>query len=189
MKSISAFIFVLAAGVPCAQAASAVPGVGNFEKVNDHVYRGAQPTGQGFQSLAKLGIQTVIDLRESGDARSVSEWKAVEAAGMQYISIPMKGYQTPSDQSIAGVLTVLENTTTGPVFVHCRRGADRTGAVIACYRIEHDHWTNERALAEARSMGMSWLQLSIQHYVQTYKPRADIGAAVLAILAPMPVAQ
>jgi protein-tyrosine phosphatase len=66
---------------------------------------------------------------------------------------------------------MLEDSSTGPVFVHCRRGADRTGAVVACYRIEHDHWKNERALAEARSLGMRWFGKAIQSYVLNYQPR------------------
>jgi len=183
-----AIVAFLAAGLPiAASAASAVPGVGNFEKVNDHVYRGAQPTDQGFQNLAKLGIRTVIDLQEFGDARSLGEQKSVRAAGMQYISVPMKGMETPDSESVARVLAVLENTTTGPVFVHCHRGADRTGGIIACYRIEHDHWTNDRALSEARSMGMSWYQLAIQRFVQNYKPKIDTAAtSELASIVPPP---
>jgi protein tyrosine phosphatase (PTP) superfamily phosphohydrolase (DUF442 family) len=155
-----------------------VPGVGNFQKVNDHVYRGSQPTDLGFHNLAKLGIQTVIDLQESDSTRAVSEAKSVKSSGMQYISVPMKGMQTPSNESVTKVLDILENGATGPVFVHCHRGADRTGGVIACYRIEHDHWTSENALSEARSMGMSWFQLAIQHYVQGYQPR--VASTVLA---------
>lgn len=138
--------------------------------MDDHVYRGAQPTDQGFLNLAKLGIATVIDLREPGD-RSKTEERFVKAAGMQYISVPMNGMETPSDASIAKVLTVLEDATAGPVFVHCQRGADRTGGVIACYRVEHDHWQNERAVSEARSLGMSWYQRAIQRYVLSFKPR------------------
>ena len=99
---------------------------------------------------------------------------------MQYVSVPMKGMETPSTESVTRVLSLLEDSTTGPVFVHCRRGADRTGGVIACYRIEHDHWSNSHALAEARSMGMSWFELAIQHYVLSYQPRIDNAATGLA---------
>jgi tyrosine-protein phosphatase SIW14 len=163
--------FFAASALPIMAVASSGPsGVGNFEKVDDHVYRGAQPTEMGFQNLAKLGIQTVVDLQEGG-ARSLAEEKIVEAAGMRYLSVPMKGLEAPSNESVAKVLAVLEDAVTGPVFVHCHRGADRTGGVIACYRIEHDHWKNDRALAEAKSMGMSWFEKAIQHYVETYRPK------------------
>jgi len=174
---------VFAVALPfAATAGTSVAGVGNFQKLNEHVYRGAQPTEQGFQNLSKLGIQMIVDLQEVGDARAVDEAKWVKAAGMQYVSVPMKGMETPSDENVAKVLALLENTSTGPVFVHCHRGADRTGGVIACYRIQHDHWDNTKALAEARSMGMSWYQLAIQHYVRDYKPK--ISNEVLATVAP-----
>ena len=65
-------------------AATTVDGVGNFQRVDDHVYRGAQPTPEGFSNLNKLGIKLVIDLREPGD-RSAYENKIVTSAGMKYI--------------------------------------------------------------------------------------------------------
>lgn len=174
-------IVLFAAGLPLiASSGSSVPGVGNFEKVNDLVYRGAQPTEEGFQNLAKLGIHTVLDLQEAGTARAISEQREVKAAGMEYISVPMSGMQKPSNESVAKVLAILEGGNNGPVFVHCHRGADRTGGVIACYRIEHDHWTNQKALSEARSMGMSWYQLAIQHYVQNYTPKSSTSVASIA---------
>ena len=179
-------IVLFAAGLPlAATAGSTVPGVGNFEKVNDLVYRGAQPTDQGFQSLAKLGVHIVIDLQESGSARAIGEEKAVKAAGMQYINVPMEGMQTPSNESVSKVLAVLESGTNGPVFVHCHRGADRTGGIIACYRIEHDHWTNQKALSEARSMGMSWYQVAIQHYVEKYSPKSPTAPEVASMATPV----
>src|SRR5436190_22120189 len=105
-----------------ALAATEVPGVGNFHQVNSQVYRGAQPTTEGFTNLAHLGITTVIDLREPGD-RSTEESKIVQAAGMRYISVPMKGMSAPSPADVAKVLNILNDSAAGPVFVHCRRGA------------------------------------------------------------------
>jgi tyrosine-protein phosphatase SIW14 len=169
-------IFLAAALATTAFAGPVVQGVGNFQKVDDHVYRGAQPTDEGFRNLAKLGIKTVVDLRTRSD-RSLIEEKAVTAAGMHYIGVPMRGTETPPNESVHKVLALLEDATTGPVFVHCHRGADRTGVVIACYRIEHDHWTKDRALVEARSLGLSWLKRAFQRYVLSYRPRIlGIGA-------------
>src|SRR5579871_387947 len=113
-------------------------GVPNFHQVDQHVYRGAQPLDAGWASLAKLGVKTVIDLREQGEHPWQAEQKAVEAAGMRYVSVPLRGMEAPPDHEITEVLTMLESSSDGPVFVHCRRGKDRTGTVIACYRIEHD---------------------------------------------------
>lgn len=173
-----AAIFVTAAFSSALFAAPVVEGVGNFQRVDDHVYRGAQPTREGFSNLNKLGIKVVVDLREPGD-RSVLENKIVSAAGMKYISVPMNGMATPKSESVQKVLALLEDNSTGPVFVHCKRGADRTGGVIACYRIEHNGWKNARALVEARSLGMSWFQKAIQSYVLKYQPRTLDAAALL----------
>jgi uncharacterized protein (TIGR01244 family) len=143
-------------------------GVPNFQKVNDAVYRGAQPTDEGFKALAGLGIKTVIDLREIAEHSQADEEKAVKANGMRYVSVPMKGMSSPTAEQVSSVLAYLNDENSGPVFVHCRRGADRTGTVIACYRIAHDHWQNDKALSEARSLGMSWFERAMQHYVQAF---------------------
>jgi protein tyrosine/serine phosphatase len=166
--------------VPAASIAASLnaPGVPNFHQVSDRVYRGAQPTDEGFASLSKLGIRTVIDLRELGEHSQADEKKIVEAGGMRYVSIPMKGMSTPTNDQVSRVIALFEDSSAGPVFVHCKRGADRTGAVIALYRIEHDHWESGRALDEARLLGMSWFQKAIQHYVRNFQP------SQLAIAAP-----
>lgn len=142
-------------------------GVNNFHQVNDHIYRGAQPSGPGFAELSKLGIRTIVDLRESGE-RSVAEKKTVEAAGMHYLSFPIGGYSVPSADAMTKLLTLFEDAKAGPVFVHCRRGADRTGTVLAIYRIVHDHWENAKALAEAKAFGMSWTERAMQSYIAHY---------------------
>src|ERR1700730_18454400 len=108
-------VFVLA--LP-AFAGSSVQGIKNFYQVDEHVYRGAQPTDEGFQYLAKIGVKTVIDLREPGD-RGRNEESVVTAAGMQYINIPMTGLTPPTEAEITRILGLLEDHTTGPVFVHC----------------------------------------------------------------------
>ena len=145
-------------------------GVPNFYKVDNQVYRGAQPTAEGFASLAKLGVKTVIDLRELGEHSQAAEEAIVKAGGMQYFSIPLKKMGTPSVETISRILGLLNDSSAGPVFVHCKRGADRTGAVIACYRISHDSWNNTQALSEAKDDGMSAFQRALKHYVKQFTP-------------------
>jgi tyrosine-protein phosphatase SIW14 len=161
-----------------AQAASSeeFPGLPNFHNVNSQIFRGGQPTPVGFQQLAKLGVKTIIDLRQPG-SRSRTEKRIVEAAGMRYVSVPMRGFHTPTAEQIAKVLGLFNDTSAGPVFVHCRKGADRTGTVVACYRISHDGWENTRALAEARSLGMSVFQRALRTYVLEYRPDRSVSAS------------
>jgi len=149
----------------------------NFYKVDDHVYRGGQPTDDGLKDLAALGIKTVIDLREIGEHSQAQEEKLVTSLDMRYISVPMKGMSTPNEKHVADVLALLNDSSSGPVFVHCKRGADRTGMVIAVYRVSHDHWDNKAALSEAKSDGMSFFERAIQHYVMDYKPNAISATA------------
>lgn len=148
----------------------------NFRKVDDHVYRGGQPSAEGFGNLAKLGIKTVIDLREIGEHSQAEEQKIVTDLGMKYVSIPMHGLSTPKDDKVAAVEAIFNDTSSGPVFVHCKRGADRTGMVVAVYRISHDQWENKKALAEAKSSGMSIFERAIQHYVMDYKPAVTVAS-------------
>jgi len=124
----AALVVCLLSGAVLAASASDVPGVGNFHQVNPQVFRGAQPTDEGFKNLAHLGVATVIDLREPGD-RSDREARVVKSAGMRYVSVPMKGLSAPAPADVEKVLTLLNDPSAGPVFVHCRRGADRTGTV------------------------------------------------------------
>jgi uncharacterized protein (TIGR01244 family) len=157
--------FILASG--CAFAGD-IAGVPNFHQVDDHLYRGAQPSAEGFQNLARLGIKTVIDLRQPGDRGREEEQKNVVAAGMQYIHLGLNGYHAPTPGEIAELLTAIDNET-GPVFIHCRRGADRTGTVVACYRIARENWPNDKALAEAKQYGMSWTEFSMQDFVRHFR--------------------
>jgi tyrosine-protein phosphatase SIW14 len=163
-------VLLFALAIPCF-AGSSAPGIKNFHQVDQHVYRGAQPTDDGFQYLAKIGVKTVIDLRET-DERAQAEEGVVTSAGMKYVNVPMTGLTPPTESEISRILAILEDDATGPVFVHCKQGVDRTGAVIAAYRIDHDHWDNGRALSEAKSEGMGGFQFPRQSFIRDFQPRA-----------------
>ena len=152
-----------------ALAGSSVQGINNFHQVDEHVYRGAQPTAAGFKYLATAGIRTIVDLRENG-GRASGEKQLVTSLGMRYVNVPMSRLNPPTEAEIRKILALLEDATAGPVFVHCLRGADRTGAVVAAYRIDHDHWDNSRALKEALSLGMSFFQLPRQSFIRKFRP-------------------
>ena len=83
----------------------------------------------------------------------------------------MTGMTPPTTAQITTILGLLENPAAGPVFVRCKRGADRTGAVIAAYRIDHQKWDNAQALAEAMTNCMSKFQLRRQNYIRTFQPQ------------------
>jgi protein tyrosine/serine phosphatase len=143
--------------------------------VNDHVFRGAQPAAWGYSALAGLGIKTVVDLRGAG-VPALLEEKLVRADGMNYLHIPLDGHKAPSGADIARLLAVLDDSSQWPVFVHCRRGADRTGTVMACYRMTDYHWDNDSALAEAMSFGMSQSQVLMRRYILQFHPDSVPGS-------------
>jgi protein tyrosine/serine phosphatase len=151
--------------------AADAPGVGNFHQVDPRLYRGAQPSDEGFTSLAKLGIKTIVDLLP-GDAHSQREKSLAEKLGMRYFNVPMNGLTAPSSEQISKALSILQSSSDGPIFIHCRRGKDRTGTVVACYRILHDHWESRKALDEARSLGMSRLERGMQRYILQFESTA-----------------
>jgi protein tyrosine/serine phosphatase len=154
-----------------------VKGLPNFHQVNEHIYRGGQPTQEGFKHLAKLGVKTVIDVRETS-SRSAAEEKLVNSLKMKYVAVPM--FNCPSREQAAKVLAIMHDESAGPVFIHCRRGADRTGTLVACYRISHDKWENEKALQEARSLGMRWWEWTMFKFVRAFEPTAIATAVATA---------
>jgi len=171
--------------IPVWASDSQASGVPNFHQVNQHVYRGGQPTDAGFNSLAKLGVKVVIDLREADEHRN-AEAAAVQALGMRYINVPMRGTVAPKDEEVSKALALLNASDDAPVFVHCRRGSDRTGTVIACYRISHDRWDNQKAFKEARSFGMYITELGMKHFILNFHADADPQpiAPLPALIAP-----
>jgi len=157
-------------------ALSDTPAIPNFHQVNEHVYRGGQPAPDTWQALSQLGVKTVIDLRREDEHSTGEEARAVAAAGMKYVNIPMKGVVAPKHEQIAKVLALLNSKE--PVFVHCKRGADRTGAVIACYRIAHEEWERKRALKEATSLGMGFAQIGLKRYIMEFQPAITLQSGM-----------
>jgi tyrosine-protein phosphatase SIW14 len=162
----------LLVAVPMLAASSKGTGIDNFRQVDEHVYRGAQPSDEGIAYLAGIGVKVVLDLREH-DYRSLAEERVVTGAGMRYVNIPMTGMTAPTQAETKAILRLLEDPASGAVFVHCKRGADRTGAVIASYRIDHDQWDNLRALKEAKASGMSPFQSQREKYIRTFQAPHD----------------
>src|SRR4029077_19382394 len=96
-------------------------GVPVFAQVTPTLYRGAQPTEEGFRNLADMGVTIVVDQRGSR-----SEREQVTKLGMQYVAIPWH-CPLPEDTVFARFLTLLRDNPDTKVFVHCLSGQDRTG--------------------------------------------------------------
>ena len=98
----------------------------NFYKINKNLYRGGQPKDVGFKRLKEeFNIKTIIYLR-SRDDKAENERKLAEDAGMKLINIPLSNWFAPKKFQIDNVLAEINDPENQPVFVHCKRGADRT---------------------------------------------------------------
>lgn len=150
-------------------AETAATHVRNFDRVNERVFRGGEPSLVGLQELGAMGVKIDIDLREPGEGIEV-EKRAAEKLNMKYVNIPLSPFSAPSKEQMERVLSLLLQNDSGTAYVHCRRGKDRTGTVVACYRIQHDGWDNRRALAEARQHGMSFVERGMQAYILHFIP-------------------
>lgn len=139
----------------------------NFARVNKRLYRGGQPRKKGFRKLAELGVTTVINLRND-DERAVTEESDVKAAGLRYFNVPFKRSGPPAEAQVDQVLSLIDAEENGVVFLHCHKGQDRTGMVVALYRISRDGWTDERAIGEAEHLGMKFWQLGMKRYISEY---------------------
>ena len=123
------------------------PGCPNLYKVSDRLYRGAQPTAEGFRQLEKMGIKTVVDLRSFHSDRD--EMKGTDLA---YEHITMRPWH-PEDKDLVRFLKIVNDPTRTPVFVHCQHGADRTGTMVAIYRVAVEGWTKDGAVEEMTKGG------------------------------------
>lgn len=139
----------------------------NFHQVNENLYRGAQPEKGWIEKLKGLKIKTVINLRGEDEKTSAEEAEA-RAAGLNYFSVPLPGLSRPKDEQVEKVLALINDPQNWPVFVHCHHGEDRTGTIIAVYRISHDGWTYEQAQKEAKKYGMSRFQFKMKDYIKDY---------------------
>ncbi|HXM96043.1 MAG TPA: hypothetical protein VOA64_17615 [Candidatus Dormibacteraeota bacterium] len=123
----------------------------NFGEATATLYHGGQPSKRGFGILAEMGVNMVVDLRGSRD----KERKIVTHLGMQYVALPWHCW-FPKDKIFAQFLTLLRKNPGKKIFVHCRLGDDRTGMMIASYRMAHEGWSAEKAEQEMEKFGFSF---------------------------------
>ena len=159
----------------------AVQGVPNFGQVSPSLFRGAQPSGDGFQALAKMGVGIVVDLRGEGD----NEREQVTRLGMEYVALPSQCSHMTAE-GIAKFLTILREHPDKKVFVHCHYGVDRTGMMVAAYRISQG-WTAEESRREMESFGFSFKHRMVCHGLGSFEsnfPSAFANSAAFENLRP-----
>lgn len=122
--------------------------VTNFGKVTDNYFRGAQPREDEYARLAKLGIKTIIDLRD--DPKDYAK-STTEQLGMKYFNLPLNDKSYPAPDVAEKFLSLVNDKNNQPVYVHCAGGRHRTGAMTAVFRMKMQGWDVERAYEEMKS--------------------------------------
>lgn len=166
--SLSVPAFAANAARPSAWAAAvAAKGVENLYRVEPDLYRSARPAAEGFRELAALGVKTVLDVESPGDDA------AVRGTAIRLFHVPMSAFGLRNDRVLAA-LRILADPANRPIVVHCHLGADRTGALIALYRVVVQGWSKEDAIREMDDGGYhhsSWWR-NLDRYVAA----ADVDA-------------
>ena len=139
----------------------------NFDWVNASLYRGGQPNAAAIQWLRGQGIKTILNLRMADDVWP-GEAQAAAACSIFYTNLPLHGTFAPTQAEMEKVLATIQ-AAPQPVFVHCQHGCDRTGTVVACYRIRVEHWGNRMAEAEADIYGLSWMEFGMHHFIASFR--------------------
>ena len=153
----------------------------NFGQMDERFYRGARPKIKDFAALKQLGINTVIDLTEdkkydAGD---------VEAAGMNYVNIPIRDKSYPTEENIAAFLAVIDDKDTGVFYVHCAGGRHRTGDMGALYRFTKYGWDFDKAYQEMKNYDFysSWGHGKQKDFVVDYAAKLTAQKAAATTIA------
>jgi hypothetical protein len=145
-----------------------VRGVAYAAEVAPGIYRGGTPDEDGIKWLQQLGVKTVINLRHY---HGETEGERVKAAGMRYERIALESSDPPKPEQVARFLALIRDPSLRPVYVHCLHGVDRTGTMMAIYRMEVDRWNNRDAALEMDYFGAHAIWRDLKHYVELYKPQ------------------
>ena len=154
--------------------AQPVAGVKNLHMVARNLYRCAQPDAAGMAALEKLGVRTVINLRDNHDDITLAK-----GTRLRLLRFEFNAYAIETER-IARVLALLRENGHGPFAVHCQHGSDRTGVVCAMFRLVEQGWAREDAIREMREGGYGFhrLWINIVRYlekvdVETVRKRVD----------------
>lgn len=138
---------------------AASPGPPNLHRVNSSLYRSAQPLREDFVFLgtkpslanADRPIKTVVSLRAfHEDAPLVPA-----SSGLRLEQIQFKTWH-PEDEDVVKFLRIATTPALQPVLVHCLHGSDRTGTMVAIYRIAFEGWTKAQAIDEMINGGFGF---------------------------------
>ncbi|WP_372597786.1 tyrosine-protein phosphatase [Amphritea sp.] len=121
----------------------------NFYRVDDRLYRSEQPGDEAFFQLAAFGIKEVLNLREFH-----SDKDEARETQLTLHQLKLRTGKVTEDQLIEALRIIKRSN--GPLLVHCWHGSDRTGTVVATYRIVEQGWSKQQALDEMTNGGYGY---------------------------------
>jgi tyrosine-protein phosphatase SIW14 len=142
-------------------------GLSNTFQVSETLYRGAQPTPDGFRTLQRLGIRTVVNLRLNHSDVDEIRASGVGPEAFAYEQIRMAAWDADEAEVLA-FLRIATTPASAPVFVHCEHGSDRTGTMVAAYRVVVQGWSKEAAIREMRDgpFGFHWIWQGLPRFIE-----------------------
>ena len=137
------------------------PGIKGFCKVSENIYRGGQPTAQGFVNLKKMGVKTIVDFIPDH-----SDEKLIADLGFEYFQIPVKLWNQ-QEKNVIQFLKIVTSPKYCPVFVHCDNGTEKTGLMMAVYRMCVEDWASYDATKELCKLGMKKYRKNVGAYLNS----------------------
>ena len=124
------------------------PGLHQVVTFHDGVVSGGAPEGEGFATLAAMGVKTIISV--DGGPPDVA---AAKAAGIRYIHLPM-GYDGCEESRVLELTRATrDGLAKGSVYLHCHHGKHRSPAAAAAVAVSMGWMTPEQAVERMRFSG------------------------------------
>lgn len=124
-------------------------GAENFYRISKELYRAGQPSAAGMRIYEGYGIKTVINLRSFNSDR-----EEVKGTKLTLVEIPVLTWALETSE-VVRVLQAVRDAKK-PVLIHCQHGSDRTGLMVAMYRIVEQGWDKEEAIKEMTEGGFGF---------------------------------
>lgn len=121
----------------------------NLFKINQNIFRSEQPKNTSDEELSILGIKSILNLRDD-----ISDSAVLSPINFELYNVKMDARKVDENQ-VKIALEIIKNAPK-PILIHCKHGSDRTGLIIAMYRITEENWTRENAIFEMKRGGFGF---------------------------------
>ena len=184
------FLFALLTGLPSSSMPAAPAGcandlgspIPNFCVVTpDVLWRGAKPAQDGAAWLIQRGVRTIVNLELLHDDRRVFGEARLASAGRHEAGYFRISDWEPNaviapallDDHVAHFLAVVDHQPK-PVYVHCRSGQNRTGVMVAAYRVIVEVASADAAIEEMGRYQGIWFNAD-SAYIRSLSPERREG--------------